>query len=65
MKKENSTTLPFILVSDETIAERLENLGFVCIGKSENMFTFMNDGKLVFSDDIDMHKVAFSNKLCF
>lgn len=65
MKKSNTSTLPFILVSDEAIAERLENLGFVCVNKSKEMFTFINDGKLTFSDDIDVHKIAFSNKLYF
>lgn len=64
MNKNKTTTLPFILVSDPTIAERLKNQGFVCVSETETMFTFVNNGKLVFDDGIDKHKVAFTNKLC-
>jgi hypothetical protein len=59
-----ATTLPFILVSDSAIANILKQNGYVCINETETMFTFMNNGKLTFSENIDKHKVMFTNKLC-
>ena len=63
-EKNNTTTLPFILVSDKTIASILKQSGYECISETETMFTFVNNGKLTFSDSIDKHKVVYSNKLC-
>lgn len=63
-EKNNTTTLPFILVSDKSIADILKQNGYVCVNETETMFTFMNNGKLTFSDSIDNHKVVYSNKLC-
>ena len=62
--KSINTTLPFILVSDKSIADMLKKNGYVCVSETEAMFTFMNNGKLTFSDDIDQHKIVYSNKLC-
>lgn len=65
MSKENTTTtLPFILVSDKTIAERLKQNGFVCVNETDAMCTFVNNGKLVFDGGLDEHKIAYSNVLC-
>jgi hypothetical protein len=65
MSKENTTTtLPFILVSDKTIIGILKQNGYVCVNETETVCTFMNNGKLTFSDSIDKNKVVYSNKLC-
>lgn len=64
MKKNQTTTLPFILVSDSTVAENLKKLGFELVTQNESIYTFINNSGLVFSDDIDQHKVVYSNKLC-
>ena len=64
IKKSKNTTLPFILVSDKIIANRLKENGFICVSETDTMFTFLNNGKLVFSDEIDKNKVAYSNMLC-
>jgi hypothetical protein len=64
MNKDNNTTLPFILVSDKTIADILKQYGYICVSETETMYTFMNNGKLTFSDSIDKNKVVYSNKLC-
>jgi hypothetical protein len=64
MNKNKNTTLPFILVSDSTIAEKLKQLGLELIIQNESIYTFANNNKLVFSDDIDEHKIVYSNKLC-
>ena len=61
---KNNTTLPFILVPDKIIAERLKNQGFVCVNETDTMCTFINNGKLLFEGGIDKHKVMFTNKLC-
>ena len=62
--KKDKTTLPFILVPDKTIAERLKEQGFVCVNETETMCTFINNGKLVFDGGIDEHKIKFTNVLC-
>lgn len=64
MKKDKTTTLPFILVPDKIIAERLKGQGFVCVNETETMCTFINNGKLVFDGGIDEHKITFTNVLC-
>lgn len=70
MDKENiekivNTALPFIMVSDKTVIEMLKQSGYVCMNESENVCTFINNGKLTFSNSIiDEHKVVFTNKLC-
>lgn len=64
MKKDNTASLPFILVSDKVIAERLKQNGFVCVNETETMSTFINNGKLIFDDGLDRQKVSFTNLLC-
>lgn len=69
MNKEtkNTTTtssLPFILVSDAIIGEMMKKQGFICVNETDTMYTFINNGKLVFASDIDSKKVVYSNKLC-
>ena len=64
MKKDKTTTLPFILVSDLVLAERLKANGFVCVDETETMCTFINNGRLLFEGGVDEHKVVFTNKLC-
>jgi hypothetical protein len=63
--KNTTTTLPFILVSDKTIINILKQNGYVCVNETETVCTFMNNGKLTFSDSIDNKKIVYSNKLCF
>lgn len=63
-EKINTATLPFILVSDKVIAEILKKQGFECINEIDTMYTFINNGKLVFDGGVDEHKVIYSNKLC-
>jgi len=60
-KRNIDTTLPFILVSDKTFAQRLKDNGFVCVNETDTMCTFINNGKLVFSDN---ESVVFSRMLC-
>ena len=60
----NNTTLPFILVSDRVIGEMMKEQGFVCINETDTMYTFVNNGKLVFAGGIDECKIAYSNVLC-
>ena len=62
--KNNTATLPFIMVSDKTIANILKQYGYICVSETETMCTFMNNGKLTFSDSIDKNKIVYSNKLC-
>lgn len=63
MNKKTTTTLPFILVSDKIIGEMMKKQGFVCVHENDETYTFINNGKFVFSSE-DKHKVVFTNKLC-
>lgn len=60
-----NTTLPFMIVSDKTIIDILKQNGYVCVNETDTVCTFMNNGKLTFSDSIDNKKIVYSNKLCF
>ena len=64
MKKGKDNTLPFVLVPDKILAERLKNQGFVCVNETDTMYTFINNRKLIFDGSIDEHKVIYTNKLC-
>ena len=64
MSNEVKTTLPFILVSDPAVADILKQNGLTCINETETMFTFMNNGKLTFSDSLSNNKIVYSSKLC-
>ena len=59
----------FILVSDEFIAENLLRHGYTLINTSTNnsgkIYTFINKGTLVFTDDIAKNKIVYSNILTF
>lgn len=59
----------FILVSDEFIAENLLRQGYTLINTSTNnsgkIYTFINKGTLVFTDDIAKNKIVYSNILTF
>lgn len=59
-KKQN-----FIRTMDADTATLLLNLGYRKIDEQNGVYTFLNDGKLNFSDDVNMNKVQFSNMLCF
>ena len=50
----------FLTTQDEETAKKLESLGYKMLQKNGNMWTFLNDAKLNFSDDI---KVVKSNKM--
>ena len=63
--KNTATTLPFILVSDKIIGEMMKKQGFICINETDTIYTFINNGKLVFASDVDNKKIVYSNKLCF
>lgn len=55
----------FIKTSDVSTAETLIRLGFQQIDEQSGIYTFLNTGKLQFSDsDIDKSKIQYSNNLC-
>lgn len=55
----------FIKTSHEETAQTLLKLGFQQIDKQGNIYTFLNTGKVQFSDnDIDKTKIQYSNNLC-
>lgn len=63
--KSNTTTLPFILVADLTVADILKQMGLVCVQETETICTFENNGEITFSDSlIDSNKIVYSDKLC-
>lgn len=54
----------FIKTSDVSTAKALIRLGFQQIDEQGGIYTFLNTGKLQFSDDIDKSKIQYSNALC-
>lgn len=55
----------FIKTFDDDTAEKLIKLGFQQVDTSDGSHTFLNCQKLCFSDnDVDIHKIAYSNVLC-
>ena len=63
-ERKVNTTLPFILVSDNTLIKLLQDNGCVCVYKTKSIHAFMNNGELTFSDSlINSNKIIYSNKL--
>ena len=56
----------FIVTYSRDISEKLKMLGFneIC-SNNVDIYVFVNDTKLSFSDDIDMSKIKYSNKLFY
>ena len=55
----------FIVTSDSGTANKLTNLGFQMVSSQNDIYTFMNTGRLQFSGDIDRSKIRYSNVLTF
>ena len=54
----------FIKSTDVSTAEKLSSLGFQRIDITNGIYTFLNSGKIQFSnDDIDKGKIQYSNML--
>ena len=54
----------FIKTTDVSTAEKLSFLGFQRIDITNGIYTFLNSGKIQFSnDDIDKRKIQYSNML--
>lgn len=54
----------FIKTTDVSTAEKLFSLGFQRIDITNGIYTFLNSGKIQFSnDDIDKRKIQYSNML--
>lgn len=66
MSKEiKNTTLPFILISDKTLASILKQNSYACIKETDTVCVLENNGILTFSDSlIDSGKIVYSDKLC-
>lgn len=52
----------FIITTSEVSAEMLEAAGFELISQSSGQWTFLNNGKMQFSN---LEKITFTNKLLF
>lgn len=50
----------FIRVFSDDVAMRLRANGFTCIGRDGDTYTFLNDGKFLFSDE-DNKYMKFTN----
>lgn len=61
----------FIYTMDASIANLLEDQSFTFLSSNNGTYIFMNDSKLMFSDenkDIErkiLNKIAYTNVLCF
>ena len=53
----------FIKVSDIDIMKTLVKSGYQIIDTQNGVYTFLNDDKLYFSDDLDLSKIQYSNIL--
>lgn len=57
----NKTDKKFIVTTFAETAEILKGLGFQLIQKSGNQWTFLNNGKIVFTDNVK--DVSYTNIL--
>ena len=56
----------FIVTHDKNVGDKLKELGFQAIpSQNVNICIFVNDAKILFTNDIDMSKVKYSNKLFY
>lgn len=56
----------FIIVQDETIANKLILAGFQIVSKNNNVYTFMNIVPQHFNfEEIDIKKLVYTNRLSF
>ena len=55
----------FIKTSSLETVAILQKLGFQQIDENNGIYTFLNDGKLLFGKGMDIENVQFSNVLCF
>lgn len=54
----------FILTKDAETAEKLLDTGFRLLSQSNQVWYFANCQALCFSKDIDISKIAYTNKFC-
>ena len=56
----------FIITHDKNVGNKLKSLGFQEIpSQNVDICIFVNDSKISFTNDIDMSKVKYSNKLFY
>ena len=55
----------FIKTTDSETSKKLSALGFQKVDNTNGIYTFLNDGKLLFEKGMDIENVQFSNVLCF
>ena len=56
----------FIITHDKDVGNKLKMLGFQEIpSQNVDICIFVNDSKILFTNDIDMSKVKYSNKLFY
>lgn len=54
----------FIKTTDSETSKKLSALGFQKVDNTNDIYTFLNTGKIQFSDnDIDKKKIQYSNML--
>lgn len=54
----------FITTTDSETSKKLSSLGFQKVNNANGIYTFLNTGKIQFSDnDIDKKKIQYSNML--
>lgn len=53
----------FVTTTDRETANKLEDEGFVLVNDKNGTWTFLNDGSVKFSHDIDKRKVTHTNTL--
>ena len=55
----------FIITHDSKVAEQLREILNEVVNSNTDIFTFVNDTTVKFSNDIDMSKIRYSNKLFY
>lgn len=56
----------FIITHDKSVGDKLKKLGFQEIpSQNVDICIFVNDTKISFTNNIDMSKVKYSNKLFY
>ena len=54
----------FICTKDEETAQNLIKLGFQRVLDSSETYMFLNNTTMKFSEEIDLSKISYTNKLC-
>lgn len=60
----DKTKKNFIMTSDKDTSEKLQELGFQLISDNNGIYTFINCPALLYSNDVKIDRITYSNVMC-